>query len=179
MYVIILEREVLLIYYHSSQPRLPLVCRWMGKGVWDRWPGSRCFWPDPRSSLPVPRICHQHRGCQQTLGQWWRNSSQGSMGYVSYLCIWIYMYLVVFPYMCFKRYCLNFGSKCGYRCFELAFPHPREWPQRFSGVGAVLSWTYLLPSWTTSLAADRVTGHTRGCACERACLKLEGIWTRK
>ena len=28
-------------------------------------------------------------------------------------------------------------------------------------------------------AADRVTGHARGCVCEWVCPKLEGISTRK
>ena len=28
-------------------------------------------------------------------------------------------------------------------------------------------------------AVDRVTGQARGCACERACPKLECMWTRK
>ena len=28
-------------------------------------------------------------------------------------------------------------------------------------------------------AADRVTGHARGCAREQACPKLQSMWTRK
>ena len=55
----------------------------------------------------------------------------------------------------------------------------------FLGEGATAK-SNLLPtkrhkstSKTTPPAADRVTGHARGCARERTCPKLEGMWTRK
>ena len=38
---------------------------------------------------------------------------------------------------------------------------------------------FFLFSFSNKPATDRVTGHARGCARERACLKLECVWTRE